>query len=244
MYLLTGGSGSLGTELQKLMAPSAIWAPSSKYLDLAKVNVVNFYKHNRYDLSKVDTIIHCAAYTDVPGAELSRAECMDVNIIGTSKVVSLAKLIGARVIYISTDYVYSGIGGNYDESHRTEPVNFYGLTKLAGEGYLRDTDLVIRTSFKPSEWPYPKAFSDIYCSADYIDVIAEKIANIIVKTKETGILNVGTERKSVFELAKRRNPKVLPMSRGDIGDVRMPEDISMNIDKLNEIYKKYKLGEG
>ena len=218
------------------MKSEKVWAPSSKYLDVAKVNVVNFHKHNMYELNKVDTIIHCAAYTDVPAAESNRSQCTDVNILGTRNIAELANLSGAKVVYISTDYVYPGTNGNYREDSITSPVNFYGFTKLAAEGYMTDNDLIIRTSFKPSVWPHLGAFVDLYSSADYVDVIAEMIAAIVVKTDECGILNIGTETKTIFDLAARRNPDVVPLRADVVSGVNMPEDISMNVNRFNKIY--------
>jgi len=118
-----------------------------------------------------------------------------------------------------------------------QPINFYALTKLAGEAYVGKEDLIIRTSFKPSEWKYAKAFSDLFTSADYIDIIADKISFLIAKNAK-GIYNVGTERKSIYELAKQRNPIVQSMSKNEIVNVQLPTDISMNLDKYNEFYIK------
>jgi dTDP-4-dehydrorhamnose reductase len=235
-YLLTGGSGTLGTELQKHLD---CWAPSRELLDVTtSANDIARSSVNRkiYD---VDEIIHCAGYTDVPGAEIYKKEAIEVNITGTKNIAKLSRLYGKKIIYISTDYVYAGIGGGYREIDRPEPFNFYGFTKLAGEAYVDlDTDLVIRTSFKPSDlWntKFDKAFIDIYTSADYVDIVARDIS-LAIEGGFTGVVNIGTERKSVYELAKRRNPNVGQLSRLRI-NCPMPRDISMRTEKFRELKK-------
>lgn len=240
MYLLTGGSGILGTELQKQALTYGIhfMAPPSDELNILEEEYVQSYLRRHPDLfGKVHTIVHCAAYTDVPGAERQRFDAMYHNIDGTANVRSLAQILDASMVYISTDYVYPGRDGNYRETDFTQPINFYALTKLAGETWVDGPDdLIIRTSFKPNvPWPYPKAFDDLYTSADYVDVIAPKILDLI-GNQQRGVYNVGTERKSIYELARRRTTKVKPMSIKEIKDVHLPSDISMNLDKFNDYY--------
>lgn len=239
MYLLTGGNGILGIALQTAWPIKLnCWAPSSEELDITDGNRMSkFYFDNRERLQKMYAVVHCAAYTDVPGAESNKTQAIDLNINGTRNVLrGLCWPLGIPMVYISTDYVYPGSDGNYKETDRVSPVNFYAQTKYMGEAFLDERDLIIRTSFKPdTEWPYPKAFDDLYTSSDYVDVIAPKILTLIANG-ESGIYNVGTERKSIYELARRRTTKVKPMSRKEIKDVYLPSDISMNLDKFNDYY--------
>jgi len=235
-YLLTGGSGTLGTELQKHLdcfAPSRDILNVTSSADEIATSCIN------YKIYDVDVMIHCAGYTDVPGAEVSKREAVETNINGTKNIARLSRLYGKKMVYISTDYVYAGIGGGYREIDRPEPFNFYGFTKLAGEVFLNpDEDLIIRTSFKPSDlWnaKLDKAFVDIHTSADYVDIIAKEIA-FAIEYDLKGVYNIGTEKKSVYDLAKRRNPNVGKISRFHI-NCRMPRDISMDISKF-ESFKK------
>ena len=233
-YLLTGGSGTLGTALVK-DKPQLYYAPSSFVFNII-TNDHPVYKN--WD-EKYDGIIHCAAYTDVSGAETQAGKTMaaELNVIGTFNMAKLARTLDIPLIYISTDYVYSGSGvfGGYLEDDIAKPFNYYGQTKYIGESFVqRPEDLIIRTSFKPSgPWEYTHAFEDLYTSADYVDVIAPMI-NLLILSGETGIYNIGTERKTIYELAKSRNPQVSRMSRSAMGD-SLPEDVSMNIDKYNNL---------
>lgn len=224
-YLLTGGSGKLGTELQKHLD---CIAPSSKELDINNpLTYIDFAKQFP------ETVIHCAAFTDVPGAETKKLDAIQTNIFAVNILRQIFS--ESRIIYISTDYVYPGITGNYKETDKTDPFNFYGFTKLAGEALMDPyKDLIVRTSFKPNgKWPFPKAFHNLYTSADYVDVIAKEIA-LVIDSDLTGIINVGTERKSILELAKRRTPEVEPMSVEEVTNVKMPRDISMDLTKFLE----------
>ncbi len=239
MYLLTGSNGVLGKEIQKYLDCIAL---TRNDFDIAEEEEVYRYLRENpwvYDAG-ISGVIHCAAYTDVSGAEKddNRQHAIDDNVCGTSNMAhALCYSLDTKMIYMSTDYVYPGNTGNYKETDRTQPVNFYAITKLVGEAYARPwKDLVIRTSFKPSgAWPYPKAFDDIYTSADYVDIIAKKIC-FLISSGAIGIYNVGTERKTVYELAKRRTPTVEPMSRHEIKNVHLPSDVSMNLDKFNTYY--------
>lgn len=245
-FLLTGGSGTLGTELQKHLdcfAPSSgilnILNFSRDLMDIGGYDDIHMFEEQCHrDIEDVDTLIHCAAFTDVPGAEIEQRSAVVVNVEGTRNMATWAANIGWRFVYISTDYVYGGIRGNYTEEDKTEPFNFYGFTKLAGEAFVDlDEDLIIRTSFKPNdlwETKYDKAFVDLYTSADYVDVIAKDIA-LAVDSDLSGIVNIGTERKSIYELAASRYPGVGKMSIAEVSDkVRLPTDISMNIDRFLE----------
>ena len=81
-----------------------------------------------------DAIIHCAAYTAVDKAESEKELCYQVNVEGTENLALAAKDAGAKMIYISTDYVFDGQGdAPFEPSRKKDPVNYYGLTKAQGE---------------------------------------------------------------------------------------------------------------
>ena len=82
-----------------------------------------------------DWVVHCAAWTDVDGAESARERAMAVNAAATGHLVAACAAQGAGLTYISTDYVFDGRGdrGGYDEEDPRAPINHYGLTKARGE---------------------------------------------------------------------------------------------------------------
>ena len=227
--LMTGGSGRLGSELQTLL-PNII-APSSKELDITNSKSVA----TAIEKYSPDCVIHCAAYTDVSGAEKNLSDCWQRNVVGTQNIIDALANLPAKLVYISTDYVFSGDEGNYCETDSRGPaLNFYSLSKLIAESYALKAHnvLVIRTSFRPREWNYPNAFSDMYTSQDYVDIIAKELVLAIthVNSLDTDVIHIATERKSVFELASRRAPEVNEASKASV-TVKLPHDISLNCSK-------------
>lgn len=213
MILLTGGSGLLGRHLFPLLKNAT--APSHAEFDILKS-----------ELPKgIDYIINAAAYTDVNGAETNKEKCWNLNVLGPTRLAGF----DVPVMQISTDSVFSGEDGNYDEEDLPYPQNFYSYSKLMGEvGVYRACNCIVRTSFKPNPWVQDYAFHDQYSSSDYVEVIAQKIAQAIeIRELLPKILHIGTERKSTYELAKRTKPDVLPISLKDVF-VRRPKDTSLN----------------
>lgn len=225
--LLTGGSGRLGGELKRLLP--GIVAPPRGELDITQPDSIAraLAEH------RPEVVVHAAAYTDVKGAESDRGGCWQANVVGTRNLVgALAEKKSTRLIHISTDYVFYGDRGGYAEDDPPGPVrNFYALSKLVAEELARTAPhhLIVRTSFRPREWPYETAFEDVYTSQDYVDVIAPEIALALRYLRDIpySTLHIATERKSVFELARRRSGTVKAGRKADAG-VALPDDISLD----------------
>jgi dTDP-4-dehydrorhamnose reductase len=231
--LLTGGSGRLGTALRGLM-PELI-APPRGELDITDPGSVQAAL-KRY---QPEVVVHAAAYTDVARAEQERALCWRVNVGGTRNLVRAALNLPLHFVHISSDYVFWGDVGGYKEDDPVGPVrNYYALSKLAAEEVVRVLPkyLILRTSFRPSPFPYPVAFGDMFTSQDYLEVIALEIV-LALKNLDSipyDTLHIATERKSVYELACRTKPEVQAGSR--VGSkVELPEDISLNIERWQRL---------
>ena len=202
--LLTGGSGMLGTEMKKYLK---FFAPSHKDFDITKPKTLKGY-YNTEDL----TIIHCAAYTNVPKAEIEKDKCFGINVTGTYNMVEAFS--NAYFVYISSEHVFP------------EPLNFYCKTKLWGEEIVKvhhANHLIIRTLFKKNPFPYEYAFFDQITDGDYVDVITPMIVKEILKQTK-GTINIGTGRKTMFELARRTRPDIKANSVDDIKNVKLPHD--------------------
>jgi dTDP-4-dehydrorhamnose reductase len=88
----------------------------------------------RFDRDRPDAVINCAAWTDVDGAEEAEEQALEVNGAGAANVAAAAAAVGAKVVYVSTDYVFDGHKESpYVEVDETAPQSAYGRTKLAGE---------------------------------------------------------------------------------------------------------------
>lgn len=147
--LVTGVSGQLGYDVARVLAQRGIEyrGTSSKELDITDRAAVE----HLMQAYRPDAVIHCAAYTKVDLAEDEPERCWAVNADGTRNLAAACREIGAKMLYISTDYVFPGTG---EQFRRTDdpvsPVNTYGRSKLAGElavQSLLETYFIVRISW-------------------------------------------------------------------------------------------------
>lgn len=97
---------------------------------------------------KPSVIVNAAAFTDVDRAEVERETAYKVNATAVGYLAEAANIFGAKLVHISTDYVFNGQKGNYDESSLPDPISYYGKTKLAGENLAKaqlDNLTIVRT---------------------------------------------------------------------------------------------------
>lgn len=148
--LITGTNGQLGTELRNLLDERGVAydAFDAKDMDITDQQAVDA----KFDALKPAVVYHCAAYTAVDKAEDEGKQVnWRVNEDGTRNVAAAAKRVGAKLVYISTDYVFDGTNSDeYQVDDPTNPKNEYGKAKLAGERAVKEkTDdyYIIRTSW-------------------------------------------------------------------------------------------------
>ena len=232
--IFTGGSGLLGSAFKKVVPD--IDYPSSEEFDITKYDPMREY----VQAHSCDLLIHAGAFTSPPLIDKDPVMALEVNIIGTANVVRLCAEFDARLIYISTDYVFKGDTGNYKETDPVYPVNKYAWSKLGGECAVRmyDKSLIIRTTFGPDVFPYEKAFIDQWTSRESVSVIAKKISQLIDKDV-TGILHVAGNRKTVLEYARGLD-KAKDIGELSVQDVSfaVPVDTSLNCDKYREMVEE------
>lgn len=130
--LVTGASGQLGYDVERELERRGIehLGTSSRELDITDRAAVEHLMQSY----RPDAVVHCAAYTKVDLAEDEPERCWAVNADGTRNMAAACRKTGAKMLYISTDYVFPGTG---EQFRRTDdpvsPVNTYGRSKLAGE---------------------------------------------------------------------------------------------------------------
>jgi dTDP-4-dehydrorhamnose reductase len=129
---VTGAGGQLGTDVLKRLKEEKIECLG---IDKNDFNIIDQYRTNEFiSRYKPDAVVHCAGYTAVDRAEEERELCYEVNVLGTRNVASACKEIDAKLLYISTDYVFDGRGSEPYETNRVpNPINYYGITKYQGE---------------------------------------------------------------------------------------------------------------
>lgn len=147
--LVTGAEGMLGHAVASRLAG----AHEVRGVDLADGDLADAGVVRRIVADAApDWIVHCAAWTDVEGAETRRDEAMRANADATAHLAALCAGRGAGLTYISTDYVFDGRGerGGYDEDDPRAPLNHYGLTKARGEEAVQAMTApwqIVRTSW-------------------------------------------------------------------------------------------------
>ena len=134
--LVTGINGQLGYDVIQELEKEGHQAHGTVRSDF---DLTNQEDVRSYILKvKPDGIIHCAAYTNVDQAETDRDTAFKVNALGTKYLAQAANEIDAKMVYVSTDYVFDGSANKpYEVDHPTKPLGVYGETKLAGEEFLK-----------------------------------------------------------------------------------------------------------
>ncbi|RYM00279.1 dTDP-4-dehydrorhamnose reductase [Sporolactobacillus sp. THM7-7] len=135
--IVTGGRGQLGTELTRMLENKGFdtYSFGHRALDITNLNQVR----ETVQEIKPDAVCHGAAYTAVDQAETDRDNAFLVNAIGTRNVAIAAEEADAKLVYVSTDYVFNGEkAGAYSEFDFPSPLGVYGQSKYAGEQFVRD----------------------------------------------------------------------------------------------------------
>lgn len=147
--LITGANGQLGRELQKQLKNenAEVIATDVKDLDITDVKAVNKF----FDEKKPDIVINCAAHTNVDKCEEQIDLAYKINAIGPKNLASASYKVGAEIVQISTDYVFSGDAKEpITEFDTPNPKSVYGVTKLAGENFVKTLNpkyYIVRTAW-------------------------------------------------------------------------------------------------
>ena len=145
--LVTGGKGQLAREIRTIIESGNAEIGkfdnegfNSTYIDIDELDITNIKEVQKYISNlKPDVVINCAAFTNVDGCEVNIDAAFKVNSIGPRNLAIACEQIGAELIHVSTDYVFSGCGDKpHKEYEETAPESVYGYTKLMGEKYVKD----------------------------------------------------------------------------------------------------------
>lgn len=222
--VVLGGTGLLGKELQKLNSNFYYYG---KNLDITNITSL----HKKLDELNPDIILHLAAIKDSIYAESHPIETIETNIIGTANVSLWCIENNCRLVYVSTDYVYDGGSDvEHTEFSALKPENLYATSKLGGECSVSfvSNHSIIRTSFGESKFPYDNVYSSLYVSKDYVDIIAPMILKVTL-SDYIGVINIGTEAKSMLDYAKRRNKiKVIKHTK--------PKNFVLNTNRYDKLF--------
>lgn len=151
--LIVGANGLLGQKLCEIITRSGAYHLSISSLSEKPMCQVVGAQYTQCDITnkketkalvaavKPDIIINAAAMTNVDACETERERCWRINVDGVENLVEAAKKRGAKLIHVSTDYIFDGKSGPYSENDRPEPISFYGKSKLASENIVRTAEI-------------------------------------------------------------------------------------------------------
>jgi len=224
--LFTGGDGHLNSKFKELNDSEFIFL-NKRELDITNPNSIQEV-FKSYDF---DYVIHSAALTRPMTLHDENPQLsIDVNIIGTSLITKACIKYNKKLIYISTDYVYEGVVGKYNESDGIKPFNKYGWSKLGGECavQLHDNHLILRLAMVEYPFPYAAAFDNVYKSCIWSDEVPQKILKLI---DQRGTLNLGGKSQSIYEFAKERYPNLKRIQANQ----ELVKNTTFNISKLKSL---------
>ena len=254
--LVTGAAGQLGWDVVRQLENRGI---PCRGVDQDDFDLTDADAVREYVLSYAPTVIvHCAAYTAVDRAESEPEVCAAVNGMGTTNIVRAAEAVEAVLVYISTDYVFSGTGNRpWKETDAYDPQNTYGLSKVQGElavvsmlkrFFLLRTSWVfgihgnnfVRTMLRlGAEKPELRVVDDQIGSPTYSWDLAGVICDMI-QTDAYGIYHVRNEgfvswadfARMIME-ARHLPCRIIPVSTAEYGSpTKRPLNSRLNGDKL------------
>lgn len=225
--LVTGANGQLGydvvRELQKHNNIECFGATRQDF------DIIDFKATKDFIFNYLpDVVIHCAAYTAVDKAEDERELCYKVNVSATKNIAEICKKIDAKMLYISTDYVFDGTKeGFYEIDDKPNPINVYGETKLLGEEAVQkilDKYFIVRISWVFGEHGnnFVKTMLRLGAEKKELNVVADQYGSPtytvdlvpllveMIKTEKYGIYHATNEgvctwaefAEMIFEVAK------------------------------------------
>lgn len=235
--LISGGKGSLARALTGIASALRFEVVSLAKADMDVSDLASIT--SAIECVRPDIFIHAGAFTKpMVLHDQWRSVSIRNNVVGTANVaLACSYYPQIRLVFISTDYVYSGTNGPYKEDSPLKPINTYAMSKLAGECAVQmvPRSVIMRCSFTERPFPHDSAFIDSYKSFLYVEEIAPLMLRILMaKPPFAGVVNVGGPRMTVFDFAKSSRQDVGKIRRQDIGSW-VPYDTSLDTTLMHKI---------
>ena len=231
--LVTGKSSRFVKYLKNELLGFEVIYPNKK-----EFNILNYKQIEKFiKRKKISHLIHVAGLSrPMKIHETNIVKSIDLNIIGTSNIVKCCSKYNVKLIYFSTNYVYPGSKGNYNENDNLKPVNNYAWSKLGGESavQLYKNSLILRLCMTDYPFIHKRAISGAISSFIFNKEVAKIIPHILY---EKGILNIGGKKRDIYMFAKKfANKDIKKISLKKIKN--FPKNSSINIKKLNLLINK------
>jgi dTDP-4-dehydrorhamnose reductase len=265
--VVTGSSGLLGRRLVSVLSGEYEVMGIDRYVPEGQKDLAVDITQRERTLESIvgmgpSVVVHTAAETDVDRCETERDLARRINVEGTANIADACVEVGAKLILVSTDYVFDGNKGNYAETDEPNPISFYGITKHEAEQIAASTSpnsLIIRTSVLYGWHPVKLNFVtwilkglrdrqtlrvvyDHINSPTFADNLARAIHKAIERNSQ-GMLHIaGSERISRFDFARRVARRfdldeslLIPVQMKDLSWVaRRPRDSSLDVGKAEK----------
>jgi len=208
-----------------------------------------------------DILLHCASFTDVEKCENERQQAYEINVKGSKKIVDIIRDRDICLVYISSDSVYDGVKGNFNESDRVNPQNYYGLTKYQGESEIlkHKNCIIFRTNIfgwniqnknSLGEWILNQllekneinGFQDAYFSSIYTLDFA-RVIDISITKEIKGIYNCGSrDYCSKYDFSQKiadqfdiAETKIIPISIDEFHfNAKRGKNLTLDVNKLEK----------
>ena len=231
--IVTGGSGRFAQSLKKIKSKYKFVYPNKTQLDITNINSIKKYLKK----NKSKSVLHLAGLSrPMNEHERNIQKSINLNIIGTANLVSICSELKIKLIYFSTSYVYPGKKGNYNELDALLPWNNYAWSKLGGECAVQmyKNSLILRVCMTEKPFIHKHAFANVKLNFIFHDELAKILIRIINKK---GIINVGGPTKTVYNFAKKYNPRIKKKFIEKNSSSNFPLNPFMNLSKLKKLIK-------
>jgi dTDP-4-dehydrorhamnose reductase len=269
--LVTGANGLLGNKIIRLAQNNYVATPihhikplhsKSQKLDIRDANAVL----NLFDKFEPATVIHTASETNVDKCEIEKEHAWKTNAQGTRNIAEACRKVSAKLVFISTDYVFDGEKGLYSEEDKPNPVNYYGVTKLEGEKQVInycENYAILRTSVLYGWHQWKQNFAtwiinklkqrqEITVVEDHYNTptLAGNLAEVAIEVAEKDLQGIyhasGNERISRYEFAKQiaktfdlNSDLIKPVKMSQVAAwiAKRPRDSSLDTGKIQKKIK-------
>ena len=269
--IATGTSGLLGSKIVELASKDYEVTPlyNTKQLhhNSLKLDITDQKRVlNLFNELKPKIVIHTASETNVDKCETEKEHAWKINVEGTRNIALACSKANAKIVYISTDYVFDGEKGLYIEEDKPNPINYYGVTKLEGERQATnfcENYAILRTSVLYGWHPWRQNFAmwiisklkqrqEITVVEDHYNTptLADNLAEMAIEVAEKDLQGVyhasGNERISRYEFAKQIAGtfdlnsdliKPIKMSQMAAWTAKRPRDSSLDTSKIQKQLK-------
>ena len=229
--VFTGGSGRFGKIFKSKTKLKNVFYPKKKELNILNTSSIEKYLSKK----KPNVIIHAAGLSrPMDMHEKNVNLSIDKNIIGTCNLVKICNNLKIKIVYLSTNYVYPGVKGNYKENDPLLPYNNYSWSKLGGECavHMYKNSLIIRLCMTEKPFVHNFAFKDLITNFIFQEDFVKVLPKLI---KHKGIINFGGKAMSVYNFARKTKKNIKGIKAFKLLNKKIPLNHSMNLKKTNKI---------